>query len=191
MAKTKPNIQQKIYTSTLKLASSHEWSTLQLEQIARQAKISLAEIKKYYATTDDILPEIVDDFSQKVSLTVGKLSPNTPIKDRLFEIFMARFDLLQQNRSAILNILTYVKKNPARAATLLKAQQQAMTSMFKLTRHNPSTIQPLISASLLVVFVLTVATWQHDQSADMSKTMATLDRHLRYANKLAEIILRS
>jgi len=182
---------QKIFKATLKLASSHEWGALRLDQIARQAKVSVSEITYQYKTPFDILPEIIEDFSHSVAKVAGKSTENTSPRDRLFEILMARFDLLQQNRQAILNILTYIKKNPSLVPKLLCAQHQAMKYMLEIAHIKSKSFQPLITAGLLATYAMALKTWQHDSTHDMSKTMVVLDRSLRYSSKVAEIILRS
>jgi AcrR family transcriptional regulator len=191
MPKTKTSLEDKIAAAALRLAADHAWRSLTLAQIAKAAKVPLAEAHKHFADKDQILSAVVFYIDKKVAASVGKpLSQGTP-KDRLFEVMMARIDILQKNRHAILGIMAALRQNPALAQFLIPAHMQAIKKMLSLAGIPTHKVrQPLVIGGLLTIYGLTLCRWQSDITPDLSKTMAALDRSLRMAEKAAEILLR-
>ena len=192
MPKKTINIQQQICDAALKLASKKPWLSLTLEQIAQTAKIPHAKILKLFSSTHDLLPVLVQRFDDDVARSVGKSSQSGSAHDRIFDVMMTRFDLLQHHRIAILNIMAASKRTPALARLLLAAQWRAMSRMLEIAELSEDKgHQPFAIAGLLAIYGLTLCIWERDQSKDMAKTMAKLDQFLRFAGKFADILLRN
>lgn len=193
-AKTKKpgtNTEKKICDAALKLAARRGWNSVTLEDIARAATLSPAQVKKNFPDTASILPALVRQTNAKTADALGKAGPHGAAHDRLFEVMMARFDILQENRRAILNIMADIRRDPRPLRFLLPAETEAMRRMLTLARLTPEGPgEPLAVAGLLGVYGFALCTWQRDSSPDMSKTMAALDKALRQAGKLAEILFR-
>ncbi|MDX2027360.1 MAG: hypothetical protein SFW62_01840 [Alphaproteobacteria bacterium] len=190
--KATTNIEKKLTDAALKLAARREWNLLTLEEIARTAKLPLAQVKKLFPGTDAILPAIVGSMDAQTAAAFGKAGPQGAPHDRLFEVMMARFDALQEHRRAILGIIASARRNPKLARPLLPAQLQAMEKMLTLARLKPGgPAAPLAAAGLLAVYAFALCSWRGDNSSDMAKTMAALDRALRHAGKAAEILFRA
>jgi AcrR family transcriptional regulator len=189
MREIKP--EQKIASAALRLAATRGWTSLTLSQIAKAAKMPLAKAQKLFSDKDQILPAIVAYVDDETAAAIGKpLTRSTP-RDRLFEVMMARFDVLQENRKGILAIAKAVRQNPQLARLLLPAYMQTIKKLLLLA-HIPTTKaqQPLVIAGLLTVQAATLCRWQSDNTADLAKTMAALDRSLGLAEKIAETVLR-
>ncbi len=189
MKKVKTDIRQKLIEAALALASKQDWSQLSLEQIAKAAKVLAHDAQKTFANLNDILPAIVEKIDGDVAKAVGRpLSSGTP-HDRLFEVMMARFDILQKHRKAILGIIASVKRDPSLARNLMPAQAKALQKMLAIAGLQQDGVkQVLATVGLLAVYVASLRSWERDQTRDMTPTMAVLDRYLRRAGKLAEIV---
>jgi ubiquinone biosynthesis protein COQ9 len=184
-------LEQKIAAAALRLASMRRWETIMLPQIAKTAKVPLTKVQKIFADRDRVLPAIVALIDDKTSKAIGKpLTRGTP-RDRLFEVMMARVDALQESRRGILAIMTAVRRSPGLACLLFPAHKKAIKRMLSLAGIAVSQVQqPLVIGGLLAVHAATLCRWQSDNTVDLSKTMAALDRSLRIAEKFAEILLR-
>ncbi|HEU0117189.1 MAG TPA: TetR/AcrR family transcriptional regulator [Alphaproteobacteria bacterium] len=188
--KKAPNLEKKICDAALKCAATHDWASVTLAMIAKAVKLSPTQVTKLFSTTGDILPALVRQTDAEVANSVGKLH-GTP-HDKLFEVMMARFDYLQTHRDAILNIMGSVKRDPSLARHLLPAgasSMQAMLALAGLKQDEPKNI--LAVTGLLAIYAIVLCVWERDESDDMAKTMAALDRHLRRAGKLADILFRA
>ena len=192
MPKPSAQIQQKIFTATLKLATLKPWPSLTLKDIAKTAQIPLGKITAYFSSTNEILSAIIGDIDNKVEKQIGRSNQSDTPHDRLFEIIMCRFDILQPHKAAILRIIESAKLNPSLARTLLDAQWQTMGRMLSIAGLvDDENDQLLVKAGLLSIYGLTLCKWKQDTSRDMAQTMAALDRYIGYADKLSVILLRN
>lgn len=188
---TKPDIETKIATAALRLAARQGWARLTLEDITRAAKISPAPAKKHFAGKNDILPAIVRFVDAETAASVGKPDLKVPPRDRLFEVMMARMDVLQEHRRAILSIMEEVRRNPSLFRRLLPAEAEAVRNMLKLAGLGSKGPREIFTvAGLLGIYGLTLCRWSGDSSSDMAKTMAVLDRSLRRVDPIVEILFR-
>lgn len=193
MAKKKsPDIKNHLIAAALRLAATHSWADLTLEQIAKAANISSAQAMAIFSTKDDLLTALVVHIDDEVTVTIGKPATKGTARDRLFEVMMARFDVLQKYRPAILGIITAAKRDPSLLRTLIPAQAQAMRKMLALANLKQDGVKEILAtAGLLTTYAASLHCWERDDTKDMSRTMATLDKYLRRADKLAEIIFRA
>lgn len=187
--KKEPDIEKKICDAALKLASTKPWRDITLAQIAKTARLPTAKVTALFSSTDKILPGIVRYFDGRIAKTISRPNPSDSPHDRLFDVMMTRFELLQSQRKAVLGIIDETKKNPHLMKILIAAQWQAMAYMLKIAGLSPTkSQQPFVIAGLLSIYGLTLCIWQRDQSIDIGQTMAALDRYLRYAAKFAAIL---
>jgi AcrR family transcriptional regulator len=181
--------EKKICDAALKLATSQSWDKVTLEQIAKAAKVPLPQLQKIFADTNAILPTIIRLIDAETADSVGKPNAKAPPRDRLFEVMMARFDVLQAHRKAITGIMAAARRNPRMLRYVAPAQWQSMRHMLALAGIKPGDgKEPIVVAGLLAIYGLTLCAWRKDDSIDMARTMAMLDRCLRHAGRISEMI---
>jgi len=191
MPKAKNDLEYKICVSALRLASTRDWRDLTFEQIAKAARIPVAQAAKHFSGKNEILPAIVRTVTAETIDAIPKPGKRVTAHDRLFEVMMARFDILQKHRKAILSVMEESFRDSKMTCVLLPAQMQAMreTLTFSELAHR-GMYQQMATAGLWVVYVATLRVWRYDETIDMTKTMAVLDRNLRLAEKVSDIIFR-
>lgn len=188
MTMTDKKQNQKICEATLRVAADG-WDKVTLERIAKASKISLTEIKNKFAAPRDVLPLIVDYITATSFASCGKIDKKASAHDRLFDILMARFDVLQPHRRAIRSITESARKAPQIGLRMAPAEFQAMKKTMKFAGvEAQKTCAGLQVAGLLGVFCFTCFVWWNDETLDMSKTMAALDRALRMAHRAATLL---
>jgi len=187
----KRDAKEKLCEAALRLAAKKSWNTLTLEQIASAAKISRAQLQKIISEKNKLLPLIVDFIGERTAAGVGKINPREAAHDRLFQVMMARFDVLQDYRAGILSLFEEFRRDPSLARLILPAQIQSMQTALKIAHLELSGITSQLSAfGLLAVYYRALWCWKKDQTQDMSRTMAALAQGLRCADRLAAILLR-
>jgi len=192
MPKAKTNPENKIIEAALQLAARQDWSKLTLDHIAKAAKLSPAVVKKHFHGKNALLPAVVRWVNRETLATIDKLDLKASPHDRLFEVMMARLDVLQSHRRAILGIIAGSRRDPSALQYLLPVQTEAMRLMLNAARLQQKGLREIFSVTgLLGVYILTLCVWRTDNSPDMSKTMAVLDRYLRRAGALTEILFRT
>jgi ubiquinone biosynthesis protein COQ9 len=193
MPKNKNDLEKKCALAALCLTAAQGWENVTFDRIARTAKIPVATVKKHFAAKNDILSAIVRNVTEEVAVNLGKPDRHASPRDRLFEVLMARFDVLQKYRTAILNIMSESRRDSAMLCALLPAQSQAMRHILKLAgfeRYQFPQQKTVTLGGVGLVYLATMRVWQKDETLDMAKTMAALDRYLRLADKAAAILFR-
>jgi hypothetical protein len=109
-----------------------------------------------------------------------------PVRERLFDIIMRRFDALQTHRGGVLALLTALPAHPATALVLAALTTRSMGWMLEGAGVASTGLRGLLaSQGLTAVWLYTLRAWRTDDSADLSGTMAALDRALSNAERVA------
>ncbi len=182
MLKAKTN-NAKISAAVLRIAATKGWECVTLQAVAKEAKIPLAALNKRFASEHEIIPVIIEEISYKARAAAGKAS-GLP-RDVLFDLLMARFDVLQHHRKAIESISEAAKKDRALACVLARAVFESMAATADAAKLNAP--RAVATWGLSAIYGLAFLAWRKDKTRDMSKTMAALDKGLRLAEKAAEV----
>jgi ubiquinone biosynthesis protein COQ9 len=183
------NTNSKICIAALQCAEKMGWENTKFDNIAKAAKIPLAEIKLSFANTTAIVPAIADWVSAETFSQCGKPDMSASVRERLFEVLMARFDVLQTYRKAFLSIASASRRDPKIALILVPAQIEAMKEVLKFSVVPTSKFcAPVTPVALWGIFALIFHVWQSDETIDMSKTMAATDRYLRTVDRVVTLL---
>jgi AcrR family transcriptional regulator len=166
------------------------WSDFTPAALALSGKFDQAEILRRWPDKHDLAAALVDYFSRRTAAELGSIDARQPARDRLFDVLMTRLDSLQQHRPAVLNLMRAVPRDPRLVLAVGKAQWQAMGKMLDLAGLAEGAASQLKISALTGLYGLTLCRWMRDETPDLAKTMALLDRLLRQANKAAEVLLR-
>ena len=193
MARKKVDPSQKIIDASLKLAEERGWRPLGLPEIAEAAGVSLAELHRHFVSKQAIL----DGFSQRIDSALldeldEDLELEEPARDRLFDVLMRRFDLLQPYRPALARITYDQLNDPLALCGSLRQLLQSMRWMLEGARIGTSGLVGAVRVKALVAIYLSVIpVWLRDETADQSKTMAALDARLRRVEGVIDRLGRS
>jgi AcrR family transcriptional regulator len=187
--KQQKNIKEKIVEAALKLAAEKGWDKTSLADIAKAAKISLPKLHEEFDDKADILNALGRMIDKKVLERVGKTDPDTPPKERLFDVLMERYDVLQEYRTGIVAILDSFLPDPKQGFTSLPHLCRSMTWMLEATGFETAGIPGALRvAGLTGIHIKSLWVWKGDDSEDLSKTMAALDKDLNRAEQLANML---
>jgi len=177
----------RIVKAALRLAAKG-WAHVTIDAVAREAKIPATKLKQRFALPSDIAALIVAETSHEAVIAAGK--PTGPAHDILFDLLMTRFDILQKIRSAILNISDAARRDCGLSRILAKA---ALNSAYAFADASKITAPPrhVLALGIAAIHGWAFIVWRKDESHDMAKTMAALDRALRLAGKTAEFLTRN
>ncbi len=172
----------------LHLVATQGWRDLSLAEIAAQAGLDMAIAHATYPTKAAILLGLARAADEEIlgSLTSDPLDGSA--KDRVFDLLMRRFDRLQQNRDAYLTLLHELPQTPFEAACLTKQLRRSLSLTLETAGISTSGIKGLIRLQGLIgIYLAGLHAWRRDDSADLTKTMAELDKRLAQAVKLTEM----
>ena len=101
--------EKKIAQQTLHVLNKKSWNTFSLDQILKKVKVKKTNIK----TKFDLL-KTISKYVDYLLIDKTNSLENSTSKDMLFEVLMARFDILEENRKAFLEIYKILKKKSSR-----------------------------------------------------------------------------
>jgi hypothetical protein len=158
-----------------------------LSAIARKAKIPLAQLREHVEDRFDILAAWGRIIDRQVLEDAGESDPGTPVRDRLFDLLMARFDALNEHRDAARAVLKSMKCDPKQAVICLPHLCRSMAWMLDAAGEETAGIKGVLKvAGLTALYLKTLRVWAEDESADLAKTMAALDASLSHTEIWAE-----
>ncbi len=179
----------RVIDAALRLAAAGGWRRLGLDQIAGEAGLSVAELRSVFPSKAAILAGFIRRTDERVLAGGGDGGEDGggAARDRLFDVLMRRFDVLQPDRSAVRAILRDSLCDPLAVLCQGPVLLGSMASMLEAAGLSPAgPIGVLRTKGLALVYLVALGAWLKDDSADLSKTMAALDRGLRQAEKMAE-----
>ena len=184
--KTTVATDEMIIEAALSLAVAGHWDRLSLQEISDKAHLGLPELLKHFASKAGILDAFTRQVSQKVlgELPVNPDENDTP-RDRLFEIMMIRFEILQPHKKALKSILRNGREQPVAVLRHYPGLMQAMSLMLEASGISSGGLIGIArTKGLALIYAKAFFIWLRDDSADMSKTMTSLDKDLKLAEKL-------
>lgn len=171
--------------TALGLIAASGWRTLTMAEIAEAAGVSLAEVYRSFPTKAHLLAELVARTDLAV-LAGPPADPSEAPRDRLFDVLMRRFDALQPHRDAYLRLMRELPLDPP--AMLVFLPRLALTMSWMIEAAGLSATGPagwLRWQGLAVLYLDALRAWARDDSPDLARTMARLDRGLARADALA------
>lgn len=168
-------LKDRIIASTLKLAAGRPWREITLAEIAEDAKTNLVELRREFPSKGAILAAFMRKVDDAVLARCAKPSQD-PARDRLFEVVMCRFEVLEPYKAGLRSIaaarpmdLELMKKAFASQAWMLHAAG--------ITTDGP--LGPVRVAGLGTLYASVLDTWLGDDDPGLARTMAALDRRLK------------
>jgi len=178
------SIKDKMVDALLKLSKERSWDFVAFEDIAEEAGVPLADAREYFDDRADILAaygrrldrHMVENFSDDENLSC---------REKLFDLLMERFDIVNQDREGILSILHGFKGEPKEAVISLPHLGRSMCRTLEAAGISTSGLTgPVKIAGLTGIYLYALKSWKEDDSADMAKTMKALDQALDKAEAL-------
>lgn len=182
----------RIIDAALSLAETKGWTRTSLADIAEEAGIGLAELYPRFRSKGAIYEAFVQriDRATLEGAEAGAKEDGS-IRDRLFELFMRRFDALQPNKGAVAAIVREAPLNPLSA---LCAGGRLLRSMLWIASvagvPTGGPLGPLRVKALAAIYLYAMRAWLRDESEDHAKTMAALDQALSRAEMFANSVPR-
>ena len=177
---------KKIAEITLKLLNNKSWVILSLQEVKQKSKVkSFDELIK---NKQELLNNINFYFDYSLTLQIKNLE-DSDHKDMLFEILMMRFDILQNNRKAILSVFQSFKQKPQELIFLLPQLLDSIISMIGYAKiSNEGIIGQIKIKGILIIYISTFVVWIKDEDSSLEKTMTALDSYLNQVGKILNFI---
>lgn len=187
--KSKGNIKEEAVQAALKLAAERGWEQVSLRDIAGALGIGLGELRLYVEDKTDILVTLGRMLDRKVLEGVGEGDSESTPRDRLFDILMERYEALNDHREGVCAVLETFLCDPKQAVISLPHLARSMTWMLEAAGIGTEGVKGALKvAGLTAIYLKVLKGWKEDESPDLSKTMAALDKALGHADRMAGML---
>ncbi|MFN7113344.1 MAG: TetR/AcrR family transcriptional regulator [Alphaproteobacteria bacterium] len=176
-APKRDDLRPAIVRAAMTVAGRDGWSAATLSNIAREAQLKPAEIELLYADIWEILADALDDIEDRTEAEVKDYLGDS-WRDNLLEILMARFDFAQDFRPALIALPAFAARHPRHSRRFAPRLYDTMERMLYLARLPQERISPLAIAAFALIYLSLVERWSKDETADLSPTMAAIDKRL-------------
>jgi AcrR family transcriptional regulator len=162
--------------AALRLAGKRDWGNITLADVAKEAGLTLSVLSQMFECREDIICA----YGRRVDADVlQSFEGSGSERDMLFDILMERFERLNRDRRAVLSILKASCTDPKQLVISLPHIARSMAWMCEACGIETQGWKGAARvAGLTGVYVWALRSWRDDESSDMGKTMATLDRAL-------------
>ncbi len=179
-------LEERILFAALDEASGRSWPEIRLTAIAARAEVSMSVLYRYIGGKHDI-PALLDrHIDSKLLAQPFSLADDLSPRDRLFDLVMARFDLLNEHRASVCALYKGIMKDPAQVLLGFPHVTRSMAWLLEAAGLSPEGWRGAARmAGLSALYLRVLKVWMSDDSPDMAATMAELDRWLARAENLA------
>lgn len=162
------------------------WSGLSIVEAARGAGLPLDRARARFPGPGAVLMKF-GLMADTAALAEPVTEPRA--RDRLFDLLMRRFDVLQQNRDGMLALLRALPADPGLSLALGAATLRSMGWMLEAAGISAAGLKGRLRANGLVgVWLYALRAWKDDDSADLAATMAAMDKALDQAERLSGML---
>ncbi len=162
------------------------WGSLSIVEAARSAGLPLDRARSRFPGPAAVLLRFGLMADQAALAEV----PAEPLaRERLFDLVMRRFDVLQQHRDGVLALLRHLPFDPGLALLLSGATLRSMAWLLEAAGVSAQGFRGKLRAQgLVAVWLYTLRAWTDDASPDLSGTMAALDKALDRAEQASSTL---
>ena len=174
----RPDVSRRIVDAALARAGREGWARLSLAAIAAEAGLPLLEVYRHYRSKSAILAAF--RHRMDVETLAGAGEEGERPRDRLFDTLMRRFEVLAPYKEGLRAIARDSAADPLAALAQGPDFVRSMGWMLEASGIRSDGWRGSARAHLLGgIYLSVMRVWLADESPDMVKTMAALDRRLR------------
>jgi len=175
----------------LSLVETQGWTDLSFAEIAEQAGVPIAEAHRIYPSKTAVLLGLTRAIDERILSSLANDPLEGSAKDRLFDIVMRRFDVLKADRNAYRRLMRQLPTTPNAFAALLCQLRRSLALTLEAAGISASGLKGALRLKgLLAIYLAGLRAFASDESEDLSKTMAEIDKRLGQAEKLSEFVQR-
>lgn len=176
-----------IIDAAMQLAALGGWRNVTLYDIARESGLEVAEVVAAVGSRSGIIAAIAERADTAMLSAIDDDWPDEAVRDRLFTLLIARFDHLKPHREGLRAVLASLPADPMGALTLMAGPgQRSMRLALESAGVSTAGLGGALRMKALgLAYARTFRSFLDDDSDDLSKTMAALDKALAGLDRLA------
>lgn len=179
----------RIIDAALALAARQGWRDTTLADIADEAGVTLAQLHDHFPGKGAIVTAFVRRVDTAVLAGTKAELASEPPRDRLFDVLMRRLDALGSHKDAVRAIVGAQMCDPVSLACGACRLAGSMRWMIEAARIPATGCRGRLRVKALTAgYACVLRTWLRDDSEELGKTMAALDRVLRRGETIEQTL---
>jgi AcrR family transcriptional regulator len=176
----------RIVDAGLAEAAALGWRNVSMSAVAARANLPLSAVLMAAPTRAHLVARFFDRLDARMLDGVTARDDADSVRDRLFEVAMKRFDAMNIHREGMRAVVQGVRFDPPALGVALCRADRSAAMMLSAAGVSPDGVFGYARIQgLKVVLACALRAWMDDDSADLAKTMAALDRALERAESFA------
>ena len=170
-----------IAKKTLKELEKKSWKEISFKDLKVNKRISSIKNKT------DLLVNINKYFDYLLKNNVSSIE-NSTSKDMLFEVLMARLDILNNYRSSVKNLISHFISYPYESIKFIPNFLETIIQIATFSNIKINGVAGIPKIKIIfVLYLLILYSWKNDETESLEKTMTNLDKYLTYIEKFVKI----
>ncbi|MEH3120137.1 MAG: TetR/AcrR family transcriptional regulator [Methylorubrum populi] len=182
-----PHPREAAVEALMRLAAEQPWNDIEIGDIAREANLSLADLRELFPSKGAVLGGLSRIVDRAVLEAETDDLADEPSRERLFDVLMRRLDAMAPYKTALRRIAFALRGDPL---SMLALNGVALNShRYMLAAAGIDTEGPLGRLKIqgtVIAFARTVEVWLEDDDPALARTMAKLDREIRRGETVME-----
>jgi AcrR family transcriptional regulator len=176
---TEKTARERIIAAFMELLAEKSLERIGLAEIAKQADVSLADLREQFSSTLAILAAQIKATDRAVLTAGDDDMAGEPPRERLFDVLMRRLEVLEPHKAAVRSLVRSATRNPPLAVALNGLAVRSQQWMLTAADIDAAGPRGMVRAQgLAVLFASVLRTWVDDNDPGHARTMAALDRAL-------------
>ena len=181
------NKREQVVEALMRLAADQPWDDIELADIAREAGLTLSEMRDLFPSKGAIL----EGFTRMIDKTIidGTTEDlaGEPARERVFDVFMRRLDAMAPYKRALRRIAYAMRSDPLSLSALNRSALNSMRYMLAAAGVPTEGSLGFVKLQGSVIALANVMeTWFDDDDPAQARTMARLDRELTRGERFLE-----
>lgn len=182
MARRAPS-QTAIVNAFLRLILERGWGGVSLLDVARRAEVPLADLYRLFSSKEAILAAFSRSLDDKMLAGDDPSDDLELPRERLLDVILRRLDAMAPHKEAVRVLSRDLPRDPVAWTRLRSAALDALGAMLEAAGIDSSGLRGALRKRVLgIVFAQAVRIWLDDDTPDLTRTTAELDRRLRRAS---------
>jgi len=181
----------RLIDAALALAAESGWRGLTMAAVAERAGVALNEALQVHGSRNDVLRAMGHHVDAAMLDEALSFTDHDGPRDRLFDMLMRRYEALSRWRKGLAAIIRDLPADPVTFMVSMQGVYHSMGLALEAASLRADGFGGLATRKgLAAVYLSTMRVWVDDDTEDMSRTMAALDKNLDRAESVVSTLCR-
>lgn len=181
-------MKKKAFEVCLKVIERGGWKNFSFAKASAESSIPLSVFHDQFSSPSDVIIQLFKTIDQETLKNLDSYDDLSP-KDALFDILMTRFEAALPYKTILKSFWGDWIMNPTEAPAFACQGFSSMAWMLEAAGLESRGLKGFLRVQgLTTLYLLTLKTWLTDDSPDLGKTMAFLDKGLHKLERAARIL---